>query len=250
VALHAKSFSSTMWLPLLPLLADGRRAYLIDAVGDVNKSIAARPLSAPRHVAEWLREVTAALGINRSIVIGASIGAWMGTLYAMEHPEHVERLALAAPARIVAHQHPRWIASAMLTCVIMPRPGRVRTFVASMAAPTGRPRLAEEPWRTVVEQFAIGTPTFRTRLNEARPTRCNIARLATADLPVLAVIGEKETLHDGLLMAARLREQLPHARIELVPDASHLIWSDQPERLASLLEAFLSEDRQGQGERT
>jgi pimeloyl-ACP methyl ester carboxylesterase len=232
-----------MWLPLLPVLADGRRAYLIDAVGDLNKSVATRPLSSPRHVSAWLQEATTALGVSRSVIVAASIGAWMGTHYAMEHPERVERLVLVAPAGIVSSQHPRWLASAMLTCAVMPRPDRLRAFVASMAAPEGRSRLEEEPWRTVVEQFATGIPTFRTRLNEAKPTRCDVARLADGSQPMLVLIGQEESLHDGQLMAGRFRGRLPRARVELIPGASHLLWSDQPDLLASTLEEFLAKDQ-------
>jgi pimeloyl-ACP methyl ester carboxylesterase len=242
VALHAKSFSSTMWLPLLPVLAEGHRAYLIDAVGDLNKSVATRPLSSPGHVSSWLKETTAALGVSRSVVVGGSIGAWMGTHFAMDHPERVERLVLVAPVGIVSSQHPRWLASAMLTCAVMPRPDRLQAFVLSMAAPEGRSRLDEEPWRTVVEQFTTGLPTFRSKLNEARPTRCDIARLAAGSQPTLVLIGEEESLHDGRLMAGRFRGHLPSARVELIPGAGHLLWSDQPIRVASLLEEFLSQD--------
>ena len=36
-----------------------------------------------------------------------------------------------------------------------------------------------------------------------------------------------ETLHDGPTMAERFHQQLPHARVELVDDASRLVFIDQ-----------------------
>ncbi len=47
-----------------------------------------------------------------------------------------------------------------------------------------RARLRRDPWQPVVEQFVTGVSGFRTRINEAKPTRCSIDRLAAIDLPV------------------------------------------------------------------
>ena len=54
VALHAKSFSSTMWLPLLPTLTASHYVRMFDAVGDVNKSVATDVLSSPARVVGWI----------------------------------------------------------------------------------------------------------------------------------------------------------------------------------------------------
>ena len=241
VALHAKSFSSTMWLPLLPVLADTHYVHLIDAVGDVNKSVATKALSSPARVASWLSEVTTALNISRSPIVAASIGTWMATHYAMENPTRVERLALICPAGIVSGQHPLWLFAALMKCGVRPTRERLSAFVDSMAMPSTAPRLRRDPWQPVVEQFVTGVSGFRTRINEAKPTRCSIDRLAAIDLPVLVVVGEAETLHDGPLMANRFRTKLPRARVELIADANHLVFIDRTERIAELLTEFLAQ---------
>jgi pimeloyl-ACP methyl ester carboxylesterase len=61
----------------------------------------------------------------------------------------------------------------------------------------------------------------------------------SARFPILAIIGRDESLHDGPKMAARLRQQLPEARIEVVNDAKHIIPVDQPEIVEQLLADFL-----------
>ncbi len=240
VGLHAKSFSSTMWLPLLPALVERHYVHLVDAVGDVNKSVATQVLSSPRRVASWLDEATTALQIGRSPIVAASVGTWMAVHYAMHHPARVERLALVCPAGIVSRQHPRWLLSAMMTAAVRPNPERLRMFVDSMATPSSAARLRQDPWRPVAEQFAIGVSGFRTRLDEAKPMRCRLNRLRASAIPTLVIIGEEESLHDGQLMAERFRAELPDARVELVKDANHLIFVDQMERVADLLTAFLT----------
>src|SRR5262245_34108106 len=76
VALHAKSMSSTMLLPLLPALTSSRRVYMLDAVGDLNKSVAGRVLSTPAHVVSWIDETLDALSVESTALLGASMGTW------------------------------------------------------------------------------------------------------------------------------------------------------------------------------
>src|SRR5579862_2567980 len=100
IALHAKSFGSTMWLPLLPSLTATHHVFMVDAVGDVNKSVATKTLSSRTRIASWLDQTMAQLSLTRAAFVGASIGAWMATLYANRRPGAVERLALVCPAGI------------------------------------------------------------------------------------------------------------------------------------------------------
>jgi len=62
VAIHPLALSSTSWLPLLPTLAARHHVTMIDAVGDVNKSVASRPLTTAAHVVTWLDETLRAPG--------------------------------------------------------------------------------------------------------------------------------------------------------------------------------------------
>ena len=239
VAFHGKSISSTMWLPLLPTLAASRRVYLVDAVGDLNRSVARTVLSSNQRIVSWIDETLDGLRVDRPAMVGASLGSWTATHYAMARPERVERLALVGPAGLVSRQHPRWLLSAYLTAAIRPTPQGLTAFVDSMAMPATAPRLREDPWRVVVQQFVDGTPTFRTRFNEPRPTPARLDALAQSDIPVLVIVGKEESLHDGALMALRFSEQLPRARVELVEGANHLIAIDQTTLVCDLLGAFL-----------
>jgi pimeloyl-ACP methyl ester carboxylesterase len=240
IALHAKSCSSTMWLPLLPALVATHHVRLIDAVGDLNKSVATRVLSSPSRVVGWLDEVVAALGVTQAALVAASIGAWMATVYANARPARVDRLALVCPAGIVSRQHPLWLLSAMTKVAWRPTPEKITPFYDSMAMPESRARLHEPPWKLLAEQFTMGVPVFRTCLDEAKPVLCKTGSLAASRFPVLVVIGEDESLHDAARMAARFRERLPTARVELVPRANHLVFIDQQEQVCSLLAAFLA----------
>ena len=65
----------------------------------------------------------------------------------------------------------------------------------------------------------------------------DLERLTT---PTLFLWGDKDPLgtpDDG----RRLAERMPHARLEVVRDASHLVWLDQPKTCADAVTAFLDE---------
>lgn len=240
VALHGKALSSTNWLPLLPTLTATHHVRMLDAPGDLGKSVATRVLNRPRKVVEWLDQALGELGVERAAFAAISIGTWMSVHYAMEHPGRVERMAMICPAGIVSRLDPRWLVGA-LAAALHPTPEKARKLLDTMAVPAARHRLREDPWRPVVDQFAQGTAAFRLRIDEAKPAPCDIGRLAAARIPTLVVIGREETLHDGALMARRFREQLPHARVELVDDANHLVFVDRQELVEELLGDFLAE---------
>ena len=58
--------------------------------------------------------------------------------------------------------------------------------------------------------------------------------------PVRALVPRDESpLHDGPTIAQRFRQQLPHARVELIDDASRLVVIDQTDVVTEQLEKFL-----------
>jgi pimeloyl-ACP methyl ester carboxylesterase len=94
-----------------------------------------------------------------------------------------------------------------------------------------------------MQQFISGAIGFKLALSNARPKLigldCDLQRLSASRIPVLAIIGRDESLHNGPRTASRLREQLPEARIELVEHANHMVMVDQPEIVEKLLTDFL-----------
>lgn len=239
VALHGAAISSTMWLPLLPAMTASHHVRMLDAVGEINKSVATSVLSSPARIVEWIDEVLDALGIERHAMVAASKGAPMATHYAMARPQRVERLAMVCPAGIVSRLDTSWLLRAVLATKVRPTRVKTEAFVDAMAMEETRPSLRTDPWRPIVQQLIVGMTTFRTNMREPRPVRCSIDRLAASGIPVLAVIGRDETLHDGALMAERLRQQLPNAQVELVDDANHMVFVDQTEVVADQLQKFL-----------
>ena len=87
-----------------------------------------------------------------------------------------------------------------------------------------------------MQQFVGGALYFRRNLHSAMLVEAvadrldaDLQRIASAHIPVLAIIGRDESARNGPKTATRFRRLLPAARIELVDDAGHNVVPDQPE---------------------
>jgi pimeloyl-ACP methyl ester carboxylesterase len=224
---------------LLPTLAAAHRVTMIDAVGQVSKSITTKPITEAAHLVVWLDETLRALRIERGAVVGISMGAWIATRYVMALPDRVDRLALICPVGLVSGLRLRFLVRAY-GLAFWRSDARLESFLDTLVTPAGRRRLRQDPWRLIRQQFVVGMMGFTFAIIGAvRPTRCDLGRLAAARIPVLVIIGRDESLHDGPKMAARFRQRLPEARIEIVDDANHIIPVDQPQIVEKLLADFL-----------
>ena len=245
VALHGSSISSTSWVPFLPSLAATHSVTMIDAIDEAGKSIATKPTGNSAGLVAWLDETLRAVGIERSAIVAVSRGTWIATHYTMAFPERVDRLALVCPAGIVGGLRPSWLVRALTTMTVRPTERRVQSFLDTMVMPTKRRLLREEPWRPIMQQFISGAIGFKLAPSNARPNRCDLQRLSSARIPVVAIIGRHESINNGLKTADRFRRQLPDARIELVDDANHMVMVDQTEIVEKLLADFLQREPRG-----
>jgi pimeloyl-ACP methyl ester carboxylesterase len=240
VALHGKAVSSTMWIPLLGTLTASHSVFLVDAIGDINKSVATRVLQDEGDVVRWLDAVLHDFAVEEAAVVGMSYGAWMGTTFAMARPEVVERLAILSPAGVFSGVRPAWMARAVYANVLRTRAESLRRFMATMYTDETAARLEGSVFGQVIDQYIGGAVEFRSSTREARPRTYRAEALAALTMPVLVVIGDEETVCDGPRSAGIARQRLPDARVELVAHANHSVTADQPEVLEQMLREFLA----------
>ena len=227
-----------MWLGQLPALAERHRIYLVDTIGDMNKSVATAALGTKADVVEWLDATLDARGLQGTALIGLSYGAWMATTYAIARPQRVERLVIISPAAVFSRVRVGWVARAISTHMIRPQRAKAQKFIDTTMMPATVARMPESPYRHVVEQYLVGTPGFRMAMKEAAPTVYKADQLRALTMPTLVLIGADESVCDGPASAAKARRVLPDARVELVAGSNHMMNVDQPEVLASHLTAF------------
>ena len=93
VLLHGYAQTSHMWRPLMPLLAQTRMVIAPDLRGAGGS---AKPESGydKKTMAQDIRALTAALGFERTTIVGHDIGLMVAYAYAAQFPQATDRVAL------------------------------------------------------------------------------------------------------------------------------------------------------------
>ena len=89
-------------------------------------------------------------------------------------------------------------------------------------------------------QFLLGSKNQRTAMRDIFPLRWRRRRLARLTMPALVVFAQDDIVCDGPAGAARAREVLPQAQVELLADSGHFVVFDRLDRVAALLGDFLA----------
>jgi pimeloyl-ACP methyl ester carboxylesterase len=173
-------------------------------------------------IADLYAELIDALADGRADVAGQSLGAWIGAWLAIRHPDKVEPLILASPA---GFRHPEMPPLSFEPEVMLKQ---------LYAHPENRPpetkskeQLAGN--REAVRHYNIGS-AWDPELNE---------RIGEISCLTLIVHGTKDVRVPVEAVRA-LKRDIPHAHLVYINDAAHSIEVDQPEKVGSVYEEFLS----------
>ena len=93
VLIHGLGNSAEVWAGLMPLLAREYLVYAPDMPGFGKTPLAPEGTNVATHVL-YLERFLDALGYPRVTLAGNSLGGWIATRFAIEHPERVEHLYL------------------------------------------------------------------------------------------------------------------------------------------------------------
>lgn len=166
-----------------------------------------------------LLAVLDALGIDRAVLVGNSMGCPIGLEVAHEAPERVHRLVLVSPAGGVQNQPlPRALGQLALDVV------RERPRMAPVALP---------------DYLRFG-PVNGLRLFRELTHFPSLERLLHTPVPTLAVLGGRDPLMPPPSRVREVARLAPeHVAVALVERAAHAVNFSHPEELAKVVEAWL-----------
>lgn len=236
--------SIDFWQHNIPALARDFHVVAVDppGFGKSDKPDAAYKLG-------WIcRQIVAFLdarGIDRTHVIGGSMGGHLALILALEYPERIDKLVLMGSVGNWSRVGPL----AEIALATLWNDAVVAEFIRTQW-PTiyGKMFARQTPYTRSLFYYqmavranggkytAEGLASARTLLSIIR-TSCR-DRLGELDRPVLVIWGQADTIH-----AARnghdFRRLLPRSRLVIVPDAAHEVMVDQPATFNHLARAFL-----------
>ncbi|MFI5267591.1 MAG: alpha/beta fold hydrolase [Chloroflexota bacterium] len=201
------------------LLAEHHRVIVFEVPG-FGDSPANERSSSLRDLASTMGHAAANLGLDRFSLMGNSFGGKLALWLAVQQPERIESLVLAAPAAIMPAQSIRVPAAE--------RQGLMH------AHPERQPAMRPLDPAVRAKQEALinrlGTPPRDEALEALFPN---------LTMPVLVLFGTLDRVIPPD-MGRVYREKLPNCHFMLLYDAAHALDADRPEAFASVVGDFLT----------
>jgi pimeloyl-ACP methyl ester carboxylesterase len=233
------SFTLEMWFRVLPFLRPRYRTILFDNRGMGRSDVPDGPYS----IGQMARDATAVLdaaGVAAAHIVGASMGGMIAQEMGLRYPGRVLSLVLGCTTHsglLGRWPHfnflPRGVGWLRTTSIERER--ALRPLLYAKATPSSR---IEEDYR--VRCQCAWTPKGFWSQFAGILMWSSYRRLPKIKSPTLVVHGAEDHLvpsQNGRIVASRI----PNARFHLVPDAGHILITDQPEAAAKLLLDFLDE---------
>jgi 3-oxoadipate enol-lactonase len=228
------AYPAAMWFRLVPALAERYRVLRVDNRGaGKTGDVPGAPYSVETMAADCLA-VLDAEGVDSAHVVGISMGGLMAQELAVTAPGRVRSLCLMATHPGIAYAA---IDAEVLKIVTSGRADMTPQEAAEASIPfnyapvTPRERI-EEDW-AVRFPLACTPAGYLAQVQGTMPwTRYD--DLASITAPTLVLHGELDRLclpANAETIAARI----PAAELVLVPDANHILMTDQPEQVTKLL---------------
>ena len=254
VLLHGFPEFSYSWHRQIPALVHA--GYHVVAPDMRGYNLSEKPSSWRAYDAQALGGDIAALirhfDVERAHIVGHDWGAAVAYLTAMEHPNVVERLVILNvphPARMLAGLRTRqqlrksWYMFFFQLPVVPERLLAANDFRALKRALAESPQgfSTEDVTRYVQSWAQPGAlkgmlDYYRAALRQSPGSA--LARMSPIDAPVLVIWGERDSAL-GRELAQPEPKWVPNARVEYLPEATHWVQHDAPQRVNELLVEFL-----------
>lgn len=208
ILLHGSCSNSAFWFPEIMALSNDYRVYAVDIIGEAGNSEEYRPDLNSDAFAIWMRDVLDALGLEKTIMIGNSLGGWMALKFATAYPERVSRLALLASAGL-AEVRPQFISNVEQTRQV---DGTV-PIGADIIGENDIPKEVIDFMNLIAESYnpIQHLPVYGDE------------QLKRLNMPVLFIDGENDVIIDADSSAQRLSNLVPSAEIHLLTNCGHVL---------------------------
>ena len=211
ILLHGSAMNGIMWMGDVSLYSQNYRVYVVDIPGEPGKSDEHQlPFTGPAF-AEWLNDVYKALSIEKASLIGISLGAWLAIKFSVNYPEKVDKLVLLCPAGIGRQK-----ISFLITATVYRLLGEkvVNRLFPKVNRNQSIPEVVLKYQKLIGENF-----NYR---REIIPLYSD-SELMRLTMPTILFVGDKDVIFHSEKTAQRLGNLLPHANINMMPGAGHVL---------------------------
>ena len=235
--IHGLGYTREGWGPLRERLAARYRVLSFDNRGIGESEIPPGPYTVDELAGDAVRVLDEAR-IEHAHVVGASLGGFAAQALAAAWPERVDRLVLActSPGGPDAYPLPPGTLQLMAEAGSLAPEVALRRFVENALAPGAPTGLVDEiyAYRVAHPPDPVGWAS-QAAAGASWDADGRLGRIAA---PTLVVTGTEDQVVDPR-NSPLLAERIPDARLELIEGAGHMLFWEQPEVFAALVEGFL-----------
>lgn len=209
VLLHGSGMNSAMWIKEMDEYSQTHRVYAVDMPGEPGKSDERQLPFESDDFSNWLNDVFNALSIDKASIVGISLGAWLGTKFAIKHSDKVDKLVLLCPAGI-GPQRKSFIFKALFYSILGDK--GIDKLYCKVNGDKPMPEIMLNYQKLIGRHF-----NFR---KELIPLFTD-SELLKLTMPVALFVGEKDIMLYSEKTANRLKSLLNHAKVNLIQDEGH-----------------------------
>jgi pimeloyl-ACP methyl ester carboxylesterase len=232
--IHAASMGAHSWAENLEPLLDHYRIYSIDNIGEGNKSKLFDVLVYPqseKEIADLYASLADSLGIDSSVVFGASNGGFVALSYAYHYPKRVQSLALFGPMGLTQLT----AKSIMMLSIASLYPfDFVKDYVANWAL--GDDEYVNQKYgdwfycilESTIPSVAMPVPLTKEQKKEM-------------EMPVLLFLGTNDAIVGDAETAAETASEYPDIQIEVL-ESGHIVAVEKREVVNRKVKEFLGID--------
>ncbi|MBN2352888.1 MAG: alpha/beta hydrolase [Spirochaetales bacterium] len=228
---HGHGNNSLMWRYNCGELGKRYHLFLIDTINDPGKSQASASFDPAHDYASWIKELIAKLELEKASLIGHSKGGWLALNTAIFLPEHVEKIALLAPAVGINEKLDFRFFMKSMAVGMNPSIKNVTKYFEYI---TGPGREINPQYVEYVSRIIKGTSK-----KIIKHRRFSDSELASIKRPVLLLFGEYEVCNDYKAVMARAGKVFSDIEMKVIPGTGHGLQGEDPELVNKTLADFL-----------
>ncbi|MCB0686529.1 MAG: alpha/beta hydrolase [Saprospiraceae bacterium] len=255
ILIHGGLSHSGEWINIMEPLSKKYHLYVIDRPGHgLSDMLDYRGVDYQNSAAKFIKSFMDALGLRQANLLGCSMGGYFAVSFALQYPDRVEKLSLmGAPAGMN-----RWIPPMLR---ILGIPGLNRFILGKLAKPSLKSaksihrqllvaninNISEDMLNlTWMNQSLPGALISHTTMLENvldlkgwRKKLLLTDQISNLKMPVHFIWGEKDAFENPDSGREKAKKIKVHS-FEIIANAGHLPWVDQPEECVESLFKFLN----------
>jgi pimeloyl-ACP methyl ester carboxylesterase len=234
VLTHPMGVGAFVWSSIIAALSEHRRAYALDTIGDIGKSVLADPDRYPkkgRDYSAWLDDAFTGLDVTAADMVAGSMGGWIAMNHAIHAPNRLRRLVLLGPMGLAPWRATLRVLGPFMSQRLRPTEAKLDAIITRSLGEGERANRDFRAWMRIMGYT-------KARVGQPFHIRAGKLRLVTA--PTLLFLGGKDGLVGSAPAAARrARCNITGCEIEVLPDAGQVMSVDEPDIVGARIIEFL-----------